>query len=289
MKLKNIAALYMQSPQWIALAPASRIIYSRGMEALKEFMDSDANKITRPMIIDFKDRMYGKAGLCRSSLSALNNILSYGYDRGLCNHNHASNMKYLPKTKPMPRWSDEDVDATLKLAKPHVRAIILLALYTGQRRSDLYRMKWEQYDGECIRILQQKTRKLLYIPVHPKLKIELERLKEERKPSGKKHISPYILTNFHGDPWTMLAMTYAVTEAAKKAGVHDRTLHGLRKTTAAKLAEIGCPPHLIAAITGHSTLKEIMNYTAEADQIRMAKEAMERWSNADSSNNIVRS
>jgi len=41
------------------------------------------------------------------------------------------------------------------------------------------------------------------------------------------------------------------------------------------LAEAGCSASLIASITGHRSLKEVEFYTRSADQVRMAKKAIE--------------
>jgi integrase len=53
-------------------------------------------------------------------------------------------------------------------------------------------------------------------------------------------------------------------------------VHGLRKAASRRLAEAGCTPHEIAAITGHRTLKEVERYTREVNQARLARQAMER-------------
>ena len=47
-------------------------------------------------------------------------------------------------------------------------------------------------------------------------------------------------------------------------------LHGLRKAAARRLAEAGCTEKEIAAVTGHTTLKEVARYTRAADQRRLA-------------------
>lgn len=283
MKLKSIAALYTSSPEWYELAPNSRIVYLRGIRYLAIFMDMDADDITRPMIIKFKDDMYEKPATCRIGLITLNNILRYGYDRGLCNHNHASTMRHMPKTKPIPRWTDAECEKFDAAAPLHIRAAFRLALYTGQRKSDLIRMQWEQYDGKYIRVLQQKTKRVLRIPVHPILKATLDEMKEKgpfiRMGRRKRVQSPYILYNFYGDPWTLPSLQYSVKELCRKIGIENRTFHGLRKTTAAKLAEAGCSPHLIGSITGHRSLSELMSYTDGADQMKMAEEAIARWAN----------
>jgi integrase len=52
--------------------------------------------------------------------------------------------------------------------------------------------------------------------------------------------------------------------------------HGLRKAAARRLAEAGCTEKQIAAITGHTTLKEIARYTKAADQERLAIDAISK-------------
>jgi hypothetical protein len=49
-----------------------------------------------------------------------------------------------------------------------------------------------------------------------------------------------------------------------------------RKGAARRLAEHGCTPHEIAAITGHATLKEIERYTKDAERKVLAISAMEK-------------
>jgi integrase len=60
------------------------------------------------------------------------------------------------------------------------------------------------------------------------------------------------------------------------ANLHHCTFHGLRKAASVRLAEAGCSPHEIAAITGHASLKEIVRYTNTVDRKRLAAAAMEK-------------
>jgi integrase len=60
------------------------------------------------------------------------------------------------------------------------------------------------------------------------------------------------------------------------ANLHHCSFHGLRKAASVRLAEAGCTPHEIAAITGHASLKEIVRYTKAADRKRLAAAAMEK-------------
>jgi integrase len=50
--------------------------------------------------------------------------------------------------------------------------------------------------------------------------------------------------------------------------------HGLRNSAAKRLADAGCTPHQIQAITGHRTLRMVEKYTRQAEQMRLAKAAI---------------
>jgi integrase len=72
-------------------------------------------------------------------------------------------------------------------------------------------------------------------------------------------------------------------EQCNKAGLRHCSFHGLRKAAARRLAERGCTPHEIAAITGHATLKEIERYTKDAERRCLAASAMEKVKTATKS------
>jgi integrase len=70
-------------------------------------------------------------------------------------------------------WPQELIDDFMRNATPALRWAASLALYTGQRRSDLVKMRWDQFDGEFIEVRQQKTGELLSIPCHRALREQL--------------------------------------------------------------------------------------------------------------------
>jgi integrase len=52
------------------------------------------------------------------------------------------------------------------------------------------------------------------------------------------------------------------------------SFHGLRKASAARLAEAGASANEIMAVTGHQTVSEVTRYTAAADQRGRARAAI---------------
>jgi integrase len=269
MRLEAIKELYLLTPEYIQLSPSSKRIYNQGFGYISEIMKKDADKISRPFILDFRDKTYKTPARCRIGLMVLSLLLQFGYDRGYCSANPARGIGHLPPKTGFAMWTMEDVEKVLKVADQTIKDVITLALYTGQRRSDLVKMHWDDYDGTFIHVIQKKTKKALSVPVHPILKKELDRLASMRGDCG------YILTSPTGWQWSVDNLTRVVSRVAKEAGV-SKPLHGLRKTTATVLAESGCTPFEIAAITGQS-LKEVINYTRAFDQKALAMKAIERW------------
>jgi integrase len=139
-------------------------------------------------------------------------------------------------------WSDQDVDRFLRTAPPNLRLAMLLAINTGQRQGDLLRLPWSAYDGATIKMKQRKTGAYVPIPVSDTLKAALDAAPK---------ISPIILTNSDGKPWSESGFQGAWGKATVRAGVRGLTFHDLRGTAVVTLARAGCNEVEIYAITGH--------------------------------------
>lgn len=145
-----------------------------------------------------------------------------------------------------------------------------LALFTGQRRSDVAKMTWRDYDAAAgtIWVRQDKTGAELSIPVHPDLKVALDAW-------PRSHLA--IIANEHGAGTSVHGFGNFMGEAITRAGLPARcVLHGLRKAAARRLAEAGCSTLQIMAITGHKTMSEVERYTEAAQQLPRAKDAIAR-------------
>ena len=84
------------------------------------------------------------------------------------------------------------------------------------------------------------------------------------------------LRDRYGKPFTVQGISGAMKDWCTQASTPHCSSHGLRKASATRLAEAGCSPHQIMAITGHKSLKEVEAYTKAAGQKGLAKSAMAR-------------
>ena len=146
------------------------------------------------------------------------------------------------------------------------RLALALLLYTAQRRSDVVRIGRQHIKDGVLTVKQQKTGVTLAIPVHPHLQAVLDATPSE-------HLT--FLVTATGKPYGGNAFSEQFRNWCDAAGLPKRCKpHGLRKAACRRLAEAGCSANEIMAISGHTTMKEIVRYTVAADQARLARNAL---------------
>lgn len=270
---RTIGALiieFQQSSEYRLLKPATKETYKQGISRIAAFENVPIVEIRRRHILGHRDKFADTPASANKVVVTWSRLMSFALDREYIEASPTRGVRRLPIGE-HGRWSDEAVDFALSHLREPIRRAILIGLHTGQRLGDCAAMRWSDYDGAGIAVRQEKTDEPLWIPAHESLKRELNAWPKT---------STHILTNKYGRPWTRGAFAHAVSHAFRAhPELNGCVFHGLRKTAAARLAEAGCPPHHIAAITGHKSLAMLMHYTKEAQQKGMAKAAISRLEN----------
>ena len=145
---------------------------------------------------------------------------------------------------------------------PMLRAAWMLAIYTGQRQSDLLAMQWNQRRGGTIAVTQEKTGERVWIPEHPALTKVLDSLPKT---------AITIITSKKGRPVTADTFRNRWRLALMEIGLVAKdersvTFHGLRANAAGALRELGVDKDDIKAITGHTTDAMVNHYARGARQ-----------------------
>lgn len=97
------------------------------------------------------------------------------------------------------------------------------------------------------------------------------------------------LTTAQGKPFSPAGFTNWFRDMVREAELPDGlSPHGLRKATCRRLAEAGCSPHEIMAISGHKTLAEVTRYTDAANRQKLAFRAMESFGKIETGTKIVK-
>jgi integrase len=103
------------------------------------------------------------------------------------------------------------------------------------------------------------------IPIHHELKAILDATLGDNM--------TFVMTEW-GKPFTANGFGNWFRDRCDEAGLDVCASHGLRKAACRRLAEAGCTPHEIMAISGHKTLKEVTRYTSAVDRRHLAQSAM---------------
>lgn len=280
--LDALLAAYRRSPEWAAHEPSTRTNYTIYLRVLERVGHLRVKDIKRRMILELRDAIAAKRGRGAANVFARVTaaVLSWGVDRDWLEYNPAAAIRTIRGGR-LPPWTRAETEIALARLPEPLRRVVVLALYTGQRRGDLCAMTWSAYDGRTIRVAQEKGRRRLaeppplVIPCHRALRAELDRWKAE----GRR--STHILTTARGRPWKPTHLSHEMDKALAAIGLPGRlNVHGLRKLAAANLAEAGCSTKEIAAITGHRTLAMVALYTESAEQERLAQAAITRLETA---------
>ncbi len=265
-----VAAAWYGSHRFTTLTPTSQRTYRRLLEGF--LVGREVRPIAgieaRHLLTILDDRSATPAQ-ANALLNVLRLLLQFAFERGWRRDNPARDVKRLRYVKkPYATWTEADIAAFEDRWPPGTRAHLALALllYTGQRRGDVIRMGPQHVRDGSVDVMQGKTGRRLAIPLHGALRTAIAAY-----PVG--HLA--FLVTQHGDPFTGTGFYNWFTDCAEKAGIaKGLSPHGLRKAAARRLAEAGCTPHQIAAITGHRTLAEVERYTKEASQRHLARAAV---------------
>jgi len=118
-----------------------------------------------------------KPGRARGLITVIRALVRQAIDDGILTHDPTVAIERPRLRKGGWRTWSEDHIAQYEARHPvgsQARLAIGLALYTGQRRSDLVRMGRQHIRNGTISVLQQKTGTSLAIPIHPDLQVILD-------------------------------------------------------------------------------------------------------------------
>ena len=268
--MRGLMRAYEASTEFKGLALATRTQYLTYMRHWLLAADAAPKLVTRRQVLEARDAIAETRG--NGAATAFGRVTSamfgWAVDRGWLENSPAQRMRALPGGH-LPAWSDAMLAAAMAKLPEALRRVVVLGLYTGQRRGDLCAMTWAAYDGGSIRVRQGKTGTILSIPAHPVLRAELAAWRAERPDAVQ------ILQSPRRTAWNPQNLSQEMQDALQEIGMPPGfNVHGLRKAAARRLAEAGCTVSEIAAITGHKSLQMVQLYTESVDQERLAGAAV---------------
>lgn len=136
----------------------------------------------------------------------------------------------------------------------HLKPIVIVAVFTGMRKSEILNLKWEDIDFKrgIIYLLFTKNnekREVLMNDIVYKALSSIERHKN----------SPYVFLSHTGKPYTNVRKSFET--ALKKCGIIDFKFHDLRHTFASQLVMMGIDIKTVQELMGHKTIEMTLRYS----------------------------
>ncbi|WP_419808716.1 tyrosine-type recombinase/integrase [Sphingomonas sp.] len=269
---------YRRSAEFNELADATQLDYGRTLDLivaeLGEVRFAMATRNILKAVRDGHAETVRKAHKIKQMLSRLYSWADEN-DHVPAGFNPAKSIKRLKRKggdREIVVWSDAEVDLFLATAPAHIVTPVLIALYTGQRREDVAKMTWQQFQGDVIRVRQSKTSALLDIACHSVLRRHLDALPRT---------AVVIATSADAVAFTAQGLSEALRRVVMKTAdlPNNRSMHGLRYAAGSRMEEAGCTVAEIESVLGHQTFKMALKY---ASQRLRAKAAMAKMEVAES-------
>lgn len=270
-----LCAQYYKSAMWAGLNPKTQKTRRAILErfALHKGNGEKPYRMMLPRHIrKRRDEMLATPEAANTMVKVLRQLFRFAVIYDLADANPAKDVELLKSSSEgYHSWTLAEIEKfeTTHPVGTTARLALALALYTGQRRSDLVLFGRQHLQGEWLVFTQQKGKARnpirLEIPIIPELRRTID-----ASETG----DLTFLINGYGRPFTNAGFGNRFRKWCDEAGLSDCSVHGLRKAAAARLAELGCTEFEIMAITGHQTSKEVTRYTRGASQKVRAQSAL---------------
>ena len=161
----------------------------------------------------------------------------------------------------------EEAETLVKACSDHLGPIVVTALNTGMRKSEILNLKWRDVDliNRMITVIKTKNNESRVIPINQTLYKELISL--AKNPNGK-----YVFSDGHGQPFGDVKKGFSA--ALKRAKIEDFRFHDLRHTFGSHMVMQGVDLRTVQQVMGHKDIKMTMRYSHLSSG--HVKEAMER-------------
>jgi len=203
-------------------------------------------------------------------LACLKHMFTKAIEWGYIKVNMAKGVRQLKEPPGRLRYLTlDEIQALLKACSNSIRPIVVTALNTGMRRSELFNLKWSDVDfiNRKITVLNSKNNESRIIPINQTLYEELFALSQVAR-------GDYVFTRKHGRP--LKDVKRGFSSALKRAGIKNFRFHDLRHTFASHLVMQGVDLRTVQQIMGHKDIKMTMRYShLSPDYIQKAVEKLD--------------
>lgn len=195
---------------------------------------------------------------CNRVLALLRHLFNLAIDRRYLRENPTRGIKKF-REAPWRRkyvYTEDELQALVNAASPHLRAILAVAIGTGLRKGDILGLRWNDVDFEhnVITLFMQKTEEGIEIPMLPMVREVLWRL------HGAAGQSPFVFTSSAGERFGNIKTAFNGALRRSHLAEKGYHFHDLRRTFATMLYNRGVLLTKIQRLLGHKSITTTERY-----------------------------
>lgn len=291
--LRAAYRLMRATNEWLALDEKSRTRYQQTIERILAtptgpktvLSDGPVEELKRGHVKTILAKFRDTPHMERIVLICLRKLIMVAIDEEWIEVDPTYKMTRSPKTDGHRAWTAEIMakyEAKWRVGTRQ-RTAYALALWLGNRVSDITRLRWDHQttkhiaaDGEIhavdgfefVQFKGRKRGKKLFLPMTPMLEQELAPLSRGTET---------VLVSSRGGAYTDGSLSTRMADWCRDAGIEPGySMHGLRKALGVKLAEADASTRQLMEMLGHNNIAYAELYSREASQTRLAVQAMEK-------------
>jgi len=167
----------------------------------------------------------------------------------------------------------EEEEQLLAQCAPHLKPLVVTALHTGFRTSELLSLTWADVDFRrrviTVRAAYAKNGESRGVPMNDVLTMALKEVRMNAP-------GDVVFCNYKGTPYR--SFRSAFERAVCKAGLEDFTFHDLRHTFASRLVMAGVDLPTVKELMGHKDITMTLRYThLSSDHKQRAVRTLEQF------------
>jgi integrase len=266
--LSKLIAEYRASKSFADLRQGSQRKYNHCLDRLNASGDRPVAAMSRRDIYALLDRMSATPVAANLMLAVLRTLLEFGVPRGYLENNPAVGIKRLKKADSgHSPWDDAGYSYVIEYAPTHLQRMAFLGRATGQRVSDLVKMRPADLAADGVNVKIGKLRdKPHFVPLTAAQMTEI-------RSWGVRDLEPFISTA-SGKRFTP-GYLENIWRVWRDTANLEMSIHGLRATAIHDRRRAGTEDGAIADEIGMS-VQMVSNYLRFADKTASARASRDR-------------
>jgi len=167
--------------------------------------------------------------------------------------------------------TESEIERLLNECAVHLKPVVVVALYTGLRKSEILNLTWADVDmqNRVITVNESKNNESRILPFHETV---YKTLRSLQNGSGK---GQAVFTDKNGLPLGNFRRSFET--AVRRTGIENFKFHDLRHTFASRLVMAGVDIRTVQQLMGHKDIRMTMRYSHLSDD--HLKEAVKKLEN----------